>query len=391
MLRNLFPWHRGADLSQFGPIKLVIIQASPFCNLDCDYCYLPHRASTARISLDLLTPIFRKLFASSFLEDDITIVWHAGEPLAVPQAFYGEAFERIDHLNRQYNTTGHDMRHAIQTNATLLNQAWCDFIKAHDIKIGISLDGPAFIHDAHRKTRSGKGTHARTLQGMALLQEQDIDFHVIAVLTREALDYPDEMFQFFMHHGIRRIGFNIEEVEGINVASSLQAADAEERYRVFMQRFYTLTKEAEGALEVREFEQIRDLILHGESVTLGQFTPFSILNIAHNGDFSTFSPELLSMPSQDYGDFVLGNIEHDTFESVCRSQKFRRMHRDIQAGIALCKRSCEYFSLCGGGAPANKYYENHSLRSSETMYCRFTRKVLVDILLPDIESSLGLT
>ncbi|MDH3604305.1 MAG: GRRM system radical SAM/SPASM domain protein [Candidatus Tectomicrobia bacterium] len=309
----------------------------------------------------------------------------------VPRGNPHESWAKRHNGKVRYNSTGHDMRHAIQTNATLLNQAWCDFIKAHDIKIGISLDGPAFIHDAHRKTRSGKGTHARTLQGMALLQEHDIDFRVIAVLTREALDYPDEMFQFFMHHGIRRIGFNIEEVEGINATSSLEAVDAEERYRAFMQRFYRLTKEAEGALEVREFEQIRDLILHSESVTFGQFTPFSILNIAHNGDFSTFSPELLSMPSQDYGDFVLGNIEHDTFESVGRSQKFLRMHRDTQAGVALCKRSCAYFSLCGGGAPANKYYENHSLRSSETMYCRFTRKALVDILLPDIESSLGLT
>ncbi|MDH3604306.1 MAG: hypothetical protein OEU26_32270 [Candidatus Tectomicrobia bacterium] len=104
MLRNLLPWHRGADLSQFGPIKLVIIQASPFCNLDCDYCYLPHRSSSARLSLDLLTPIFRKLFASPFLKDDVTLVWHAGEPLAVPQAFYVEAFERIANLSRQYLT-----------------------------------------------------------------------------------------------------------------------------------------------------------------------------------------------------------------------------------------------------------------------------------------------
>ena len=32
-----------SDCTSFGPIGLVVIQPTPFCNLDCDYCYLPHR------------------------------------------------------------------------------------------------------------------------------------------------------------------------------------------------------------------------------------------------------------------------------------------------------------------------------------------------------------
>ena len=74
---------------------------------------------------------------------------------------------------------------------------------------------------------------------------------------------------------------------------------------------------------------------------------------------------------------------------VCQTDKFRRLNTDIQAGVALCKHTCEYFSLCGGGAPSNKYFENHSFRSTETLYCRLTHKVLVDIILADIEASLG--
>ena len=228
------------------------------------------------------------------------------------------------------------------------------------------------------------------MQGVSLLQSNGIDFHVIIVLTQDSLDYPDELFHFFVDHGMYHIGFNIEEVEGINCSSSLADAGTEARYRAFMERFYALTKSTNGSLKVREFEHIRHLILGEGNIEGGQFTPFSMINIAYNGDFSTFSPELLSMESLDYGNFVLGNVRGDTFASACQTDKFRRIHADIQAGVALCKRTCEYFSLCGGGAPSNKYFENHSFRSTETMYCRYTLKMLVDIVLADIETSLSL-
>jgi uncharacterized protein len=376
--------------TEFGPVKLVVIQASPFCNLDCDYCYLPNRSSTHRLALDLLEPLFHQLFTSRFVNEAFTIVWHAGEPLALPITFYKAAFTKIAELDQHLNSKRLKITHAMQTNATLINQAWCDFIKDHDVKIGISIDGPAFIHDKHRKKRSGRGTHPSIMRGVSLLQSNGIDFHVIIVLTQDSLDYPDEIFHFFVDHGMYHIGFNIEEVEGINCSSSLAGAGTEARYRAFMERFYALTKSMHGHLKVREFEHIHHLILRECSIEGGQFTPFSMINIAHNGDFSTFSPELLSMGSLDYGDFLLGNVRRHTFESACQTDKFRRINADIQAGVALCKRTCEYFSLCGGGAPSNKYFENHSFRTAETMYCRYTLKIMVDIVLDDIEASLAL-
>jgi uncharacterized protein len=389
-LLKLLQWPRTEATTEFGPVKLVVIQASPFCNLDCDYCYLPNRSSTHRLSLDLLEPLFHRLFASRFVNEAFTVVWHAGEPLAMPIAFYKAAFTRIAELDQRLNSKRLKITHAMQTNAMLINQAWCDFIKKHDVKIGISMDGPAFIHDKHRKTRSGRGTHASIMRGVSLLQSNGIDFHVIIVLTQDSLDYPDEIFHFFVDHGMYHIGFNIEEVEGINCSSSLASAGTEARYHAFMERFYALTKSTNGRLKVREFEHIRHLILQEGSIEGGQFIPFSMINIAHNGDFSTFSPELLSMESLHYGDFLLGNVRGDTFESTCQTDKFRRINADIQAGVALCKRTCEYFSLCGGGAPSNKYFENHSFRTAETMYCRYTLKTIVDIVLEDIEASLAL-
>ena len=381
---NLFP------NQDFGPVKLVVIQPTPFCNLDCDYCYLPDRQSKNKLSLDLLKPIFKNLFQSKFVDQEFTIIWHAGEPLTMPISFYESAFKQINKLQQEFNSNNCLISHAFQTNGTLINQAWCDLIKKYEVKVGVSLDGPAFIHDAHRKTRKGLGTHASTMRGISLLQANNIDFSVIAVITQDSLDFPEEIFNFFREHKIRNVGFNIDEMEGANKSSSLAKEGIEARYCNFMKRLYELTKNTNGYLRIREFEQTKNFITGTCNPIKGQFTPFTMINIAYNGDFSTFSPELLSMKSCHYGDFILGNVRHNSFDSVCKTDKFKKIYEDIQAGVDLCESTCEYFSLCGGGAPSNKYFENGSFASSETMYCRYTTKILTDIILKDMEISLGL-
>lgn len=377
--------------SHYGPIKLVVIQPTTFCNLDCDYCYLPGRQSKQQLSLNLLEPIFHNLFSSPYLKGDFTVVWHAGEPLTVQPNFYEAAFETITRISEKFNLKQFSFEHSMQTNATLINQSWCDLIKKFNIRIGVSLDGPAFLHDAHRKTRTGLGTHASTMRGISYLKKNDIEFSVISVLTQESLKYPDEIYQFFVENEITKVGFNIEEAEGANSNSSLDHSGTDDRYRAFMQRLYDLAKHSKNRLQIREFERIKRSILNGGDITLGQSYPFTIVNIDYKGDFMTFSPELLSMDSSEYGEFVLGNITKDSFESVCETEKFKRINADIQAGIQQCRETCQHFSLCGGGAPGNKYFENGSFNSSETMYCRYTQKILTEIVLADIEQSFGLT
>ena len=64
------------------------------------------------------------------------------------------------------------------------------------------------------------------------------------------------------------------------------------------------------------------------------------------------------------------------------------MFTEILSGIKKCKDECEYFSLCGGGAPSNKYYENGSFDTTETNFCLFSKKLLVDTFLTEIENKI---
>jgi uncharacterized protein len=374
------------DVSLFGPINLVIIQPTTFCNLNCDYCYLPGRDRKHQLDPELIDPIFRRIFESPFVADGFTVCWHAGEPLAVPIALYEDFFGRIEDARRRYDRAAIELVHSVQTNAVTVNQAWCDFFIRHGVEVGVSIDGPAFVHDAHRKTRGGLASHAAAMRGVELLQRNGVPFNVIAVISEASLDYPDEIFNFFMDRGIADVGFNMEETEGVNGSSTLDAPDVANRYRRFMQRIYVLTERSGGAFKLREFEALANMIYFGQRLTQTDMNnAFSILNIDYQGNFSTFDPEMLGVATDRYGPFVLGNVRTDTLLSVCTSEAFRRMYGDMRAGVEKCRTGCEYFGVCGGGAGSNKFWEHGSFDCSETNACRLRIKMVTDIVLQELE------
>ena len=375
-------------------VNLLIIQPTPFCNINCDYCYLPERSSTKRMPLAVLEQALKKVFASGLVGKELSIVWHAGEPLALPVLFYEQAFQAFESLS----IPREKISHSIQTNGMLINDRWCELIKEHRIRLGVSIDGPDFIHDVHRKTRRGLGTHAQVMKGVEVLRKHDIDFHVIAVITEASLDHPDEIFNFFLEHEIQRVGFNIEEIEGINRASTLDTGSVDQRMRNFFHRIYDLQKSCGGKIKIREFDRAYQAIALNSDEDAeqaykhnDQAVPFGIISIDCEGNFSTFSPELLGMKSTTYGDFCFGNVTTHDFLEITESDKFKRVFADIEAGVRLCSETCEYYALCGGGAPSNKYYENGSFATAETMFCRYTIKTPIDIVLADLEESLNLT
>jgi uncharacterized protein len=374
-----------ANRARRSVLDLLVIQPTPFCNLDCGYCYLPSRNSKERISTALLRQVFQRAFEFRGCGDRFTVVWHAGEPMVLPVSFYQDALDVLAQCNRR----DVDVSHAFQTNGTLISDEWCSFINANKVRIGVSIDGPEFLHDRNRRTRSGRGTFSQVISGIRRLLAHAVPFHVITVLTRASLDYPDELFEFYLEHGIRHIAFNIEEIEGIHLSSSLNSSEICQRFGDFLERFYDLVQLSDEPFVVREFASALAGIMadgdRGECFT-HQTIPMAIVSVDCHGNFSTWSPELLGLRSPHYGDFTLGNVVTDSFDSVFTTPKFQHLSDDITAGIRSCQARCEYFPFCGGGAPVNKYFENGSFRSTETMFCRLTKKTVFDVVLHKLEA-----
>jgi len=369
-------------------IQLLVVQPTPFCNIDCRYCYLPDRTNKAVVAEATLANLFSQVFASGWVEKGVTIVWHAGEPMVLPIDFYRRAFRLVDRLK----PPGLLVTHAFQTNGTLIDDSWCDFFTAEQVNVGVSVDGPQRLHDINRVTRSGRGTFDRTIAGIRRLRRQGVPFHVISVLSAESLAAPREMFDFYAEEGIDRVCFNVEESEGDHVSRSFGEPDIADAYYRFLREFWRLAASSPDKLAyIREIDDAAQQVVRPrEAVFFNQLVePFAITSMDWTGNLATFSPELLGLKNAAYGDFIIGNINRDRLIDLPQQPGLKKLLADIDAGVELCRQSCEYFSVCGGGEPVNKLAENGSFVSTDTTYCRMTKMRATDLIL-DLLDTVGL-
>lgn len=365
-------------------INLLVIQPTPFCNIDCRYCYLPNRSSKAVVEHSTLANLFGQVFQSGWARDRLTVIWHAGEPMVMPIGFYRDAFDLV----AQLKPAELSLTHAFQTNGTLIDDAWCEFLLAARVNVGVSIDGPKRLHDRNRVTRSGRGTFEKTIRGIRLLRKHSVPFHTISVLSSEALAAPREMFDFYVAEGIEHVCFNVEETEGDHVSESFGKADAETAYPNFLAEFWRLSAASPGKITfIREIDAaLRQVIRPKEIRYFNELVePFAVTSMDHAGNLSTFSPELLGLKNAAYGDFVIGNVNRDRLADLEKGPRLLRMQTDIEAGVALCRDTCEYFSVCGGGEPVNKLAENGTFVSTETAFCRLTKMRTTDLVLDAVD------
>lgn len=359
-----------------GRTQLLVLQGTPFCNIACGYCYLPDRGNRARMAPETVRDALRWLGENGLAAPELAVVWHAGEPLTLPVDWYRDAFDAA-----AARPDGTVLRHCIQTNGTLIDDRWCALFREHGVQIGLSLDGPARLHDSQRRTRSGRGTHDAVMRGAAALQRHRIPFHAICVVGDAALDAPEELVEFFAAHRIPDIGFNVEEVEGVHTRSSL-SRDRAGRFRGFFERAWRRA----DALGV-EIREVRTVLAGLQEPPAGawpgndQNRPFDIVTVTHDGSLHTFSPELAGLKHPRIGSLALGNVRTSTLQQVLDGPVFRQAWAEIAAGIAACARDCAYFPLCRGGAPSNKLGELGTFAGTETMACRLGHQEIAEAVL----------
>lgn len=379
-----------ADFDPPLATRLLVLQPTPLCNIDCDYCYLPDRRNRARMDIGTVRAAARRLREDGLAGPELTVVWHAGEPLVLAPSYYEQAFDAVAQELGPHTR----VRHAMQTNATRIDAAWCEFFARRGVAVGVSVDGPAAVHDAHRRTRRGTGTHAAVVRGIGLLRAHGVPFHAIAVVTADTLPDPDGFYDWFESQGITEVGCNFDEAEGLNALSTLAGREA--AHAAFVQRL--LERSACGRVAIREFEAAWQLLRaplprwqwQGRRwPENSQAMPLALVTVGHDGRFSTFSPELLGQRWPEHGDFVLGDVHAGGYLSALGGPAFARLWDSVRRGIEACERSCAHFEHCGGGAPANKLYEHGDAAATETLHCRSMVKRPFDAVLREAERRLA--
>lgn len=71
----------------------------------------------------------------------------------------------------------------LQTNATLITDELASHLAEYHFLVGVSLDGPAELHDRFRKAKGGGGSHEMVLQGIEWLRRHQVDFNVLILVN----------------------------------------------------------------------------------------------------------------------------------------------------------------------------------------------------------------
>ena len=173
-----------------------------FCNLRCTYC---RDRDFDQGGKQVMSPkVLRALISSlSQLPHGLQRMhWLGGEPTLADLDFFKEA------VRLQQEQTHKRWVNTIQTNATLINQDWAEFFKAHNFKVGVSVDGTSQTHDADRINLVGRGSYAKVMNGVSALREAGINPSVICVVTKHNAGKGAQMLRGLVGSGFTSVAFN---------------------------------------------------------------------------------------------------------------------------------------------------------------------------------------
>lgn len=350
---------------------LVLMQPTTLCNLDCSYCYLPDRAKARVMSVETADAVAEAVAAWSHAHS-VRVLWHGGEPLATGLAHFATLIGRFG--------TGrvHPVRHGVQTNATLIDDRWCELFATVPVEVAVSIDGPAPDNIA-RADRGGRDSTARTLRGIELLRRHKIPFGAIAVVADPTPARAVALYDWFAELGCTSLGVNIEERKGVHRDVSDTGAQVAEFWAALAQRWAV-----DRRMRIREFAHafgyFRDT-LAGRSAARADRPLSPMPMITWDGQVVPVSPDLAGFSSPRLGPFTVGSVADAPLGELLTRAAEVPWVAEALAGVAACRATCDHFAYCRGGQAANKYFESGRLDVTETNYCRNSKIALMEGLI----------
>jgi uncharacterized protein len=354
-------------------IHVVAKPIGPACNLNCDYCfYLEKQAlfgegENYRMNDTVLSAYITKYIASQ-PTPEVEFVWQGGEPTLLGIDF----FKRVIELQKPF-VSQKAVTNSLQTNGTLLTDAWCDFLKKHNFLVGISIDGPKEIHDRYRRDRSGNGTFDKAMSGLKLLQKHGVEYNVMACVAKDTARQPLEVYHFLKKEGVKFIQFFpiIERMPddcaakcGLRLSGPASLDKKEQNtvvapwtvvpvdYGDFLIAIYEgWVRNDVGEIFVMNFEWALNAWIGNPSpVCIHSKQCGRSIVMEHNGD-------VYACDHCVYPQYKLGNILTDDLLSM--------VEKSLQSGFGVAKetglpkwcRECEVLVACQGGCPKHRFAE----------------------------------
>ena len=323
----------------FGrPVYVMLKPVGDRCNLTCDYCYYIGKGSGAVMD-DALLEEFTRQYIEAQPTPQVLFTWHGGEPLLRPLAFYKRALE----LQRKY-AQGRHIDNCLQTNGTLLNDEWCQFLHDNRFLVGISIDGPQQFHDAYRLTRRGGASWHDVMRGIGLLQRHGVEWNAMATVNAANVEYPVLFYEFF-----RQIGCEFLQFTPVVEPGKPDCSITAEQWGRFLCGVYDEWVCRDVG---RVFVQLFDATLAnwcGEPPGVCSMSSICGQAAVMEADGSVYPCDHFVRP-----EYRLGNVREEPLVGMMYGDRQREFACEKQATLSRQCRECRWLFACHGECPKNR-------------------------------------
>ncbi|GAA2146602.1 FxsB family cyclophane-forming radical SAM/SPASM peptide maturase [Actinomadura napierensis] len=335
------------------PFQQFVLKVHSRCNLACDYCYVyamadqgwrsqPRRMPDQVVD-DTLARIAEHAVAHRL--PSVRIILHGGEPLlAGPDLLTA----LVDHARAVIPA---QVLVSLQTNGVLLDDPTLALLRAHEVRIAVSLDGDAVTTNRHRRFADGRSSHASVVSALRRLRHVPeafagilctIDLQADPVGCYEALlEFSPPQLDFLLPHG------------SWSSPPPFRPADDSTPYADWLlavfERWYGAPAQETS---IRLFTEMMQLLLGGPGGFEGLgLRPSSVIVVGVDGGIRQL--DSLSAVAAGVADLGL-NVAADSFDAALTHP----LTRARQAGLAGLARTCQRCTLvhtCGGGLFTHRY------------------------------------
>lgn len=367
------------------PFHIMAKPRGPICNLACHYCYYLSKSalypgSNFKMSPEVLETYIRQAF-QTHPGPEVTFSWQGGEPTLMGQTF----FEQVCQLQQTHVKPGIQVINTIQTNGTLITPAWCRFFKEHHFLVGLSLDGPPDLHNAFRKTSTGREQFDPVLRAARLLRQHNVDFNILCCVHAANVKYPLKVYRYLRD----RIGANfiqfipvlqrkLDQLGSETHQLTPQSVDGAAYGEFLKTVFDEWIQNDVGSIFVQIFDAALG-VWYGQPASLCVFseTCGRALALEHNGD-------LYACDHYVTPDHLLGNITQQNLGSMLDSAFQNQFGDSKRTALAEVCRDCDVSFICNGGCPKNRDPGglNYLCQGYQSFFRHIDRpmKIMVDLL-----------
>jgi uncharacterized protein len=349
-------------------VRTIIVKLASRCNLKCTYCYLyEHADHSYRGRPRFMSPIVFDAVLKTAQEaartnarGAVDLVMHGGEPTMLQRETFG------DYIERARSTLGAQLRKiTMQTNGTLIDDAWIDTLIAGGVEVGVSLDGPQQLHDASRTDHGGRGSWRAAISAIERMQRRGLDVGTLTVVTPGADGR--SVFEFLVGLGVRRMNFLLPDVSHDDFEAWYGHLGPTPVADFLIDVFDAWFERDDPDLLVGICWDIIERLLGGPGLT-DVFGNPTLKYVAVETDGTIEALDALKVGREGLADTGL-NVLSDNLAAL--SQQNTLAARALTSGFALAEQctQCRYASECGGGYLSQRYSEARGF-DNPSVWCR---------------------